>query len=69
MADLVGHEYVACGFDFCDYFVEEDGTPGIMNAGDGQNMIAALAEEGFTKQEQEDIAWNNAMRVIRKVIG
>ncbi len=69
MADLVGHEYVACGFDFCDYFAEEDGTPGIMNAGDGQNMIAALAEEGFTKQEQEDIAWNNAMRVIRKVIG
>ena len=69
IADLVGTEYVACGFDFCDYFDENDGTPGIMNAGESQNFIAALAEEGFTKEEQEAIGWGNAIRVIRLVLG
>ncbi|MBQ6402230.1 MAG: membrane dipeptidase [Firmicutes bacterium] len=69
MADLVGPEHIACGFDFCDYFDESDGTPGIMNAGESQNFIGALEEEGFTAKEQEAIAWDNAMRVIRAVLG
>ena len=69
IADLVGPEYVACGFDFCDYFDENDGTPGIMNAGESQNFISALKEEGFTGKELEGIAWNNGMRMIRSVIG
>ncbi len=69
IADLVGTEHVACGFDFCDYFDENDGTPGIMNAGESQNLISALAEEGFTEAEQQAIAWDNAMNVIRKVLG
>lgn len=69
MADLVGPEYVACGFDFCDYFDENDGTPGIMNAGESQNLIDALAEEGFSEAEQQAIAWDNAMCVIGKVLG
>lgn len=68
IADLVGPEYVACGFDFCDYFDESDGTPGIMNAGESRNFIDALARFGFTEQEQKLIAWDNAMAVIRKVL-
>ena len=68
IADLAGPEHVACGFDFCDYFDENDGTPGIRNAGESQNFIRALADEGFTEKEQQMIAWDNAMRLIRTVL-
>lgn len=68
IADLAGPEHVACGFDFCDYFDEDDGTPGIRNAGESQNFIRALADEGFTAKEQQMIAWENAMRLIRTVL-
>ena len=68
IADLVGVEYVACGFDFADYFDPNDGLPGLMDASECQNFVQALAEEGFSEQEIQMIAWDNAMRVIRKVL-
>ena len=69
IADLVGTEHVACGFDFFDYFEDDGTTPGLANAGEAQNFIQALAEEGFTPAQQQQIAWDNAMRVIRAVLG
>lgn len=69
IADLVGPEYVACGFDFCNYFSEEDPTPGIRSAADAQNFLQALREVGFSEKEVEMIAWDNALRVIKKVLG
>ena len=69
IADLVGHEYVACGLDFCNYFSEDDPTPGIRDASECQNFVQALRDVGFSEKEVEDIAWNNALRVIKKVLG
>ena len=69
IADLIGVEHLACGFDFCNYFDESETTPGIENAGETQNFIRALRDVGFTESEVQAIAWDNALRVIRKVLG
>ncbi len=34
-----------------------------------QNFIRALRDVGFTESEVQAIAWDNALRVIRKVLG
>ena len=69
IADLVGPEYVACGFDFSNYFDPTEGTPGIENASKAQNFLKALSEVGFTEKEVQAIDWDNAIRVIKKVLG
>ena len=69
IADLVGPEYVGCGFDFSNYFDPTEGTPGIENAGKCQNFVRALFDVGFSEKEVQAIAWDNALRVIRKVLG
>ena len=69
IADLTGPEYVACGFDYCDYFSDEDPLPGLRGAAETQNFIRALSEVGFSDREVEMIAWDNAMRVIKAVLG
>ena len=69
IADLVGPEYVACGFDFSNYFDPTEGTPGIENAGKSQNFVQALFDVGFSEKEVQAIAWDNALRVIKKVLG
>ena len=69
IADLIGVEHVACGFDFCNYFSMDDTTPGIRTAGDAQNFVQALRDVGFTEEEVQMIAWDNALRVIRDILG
>ncbi len=69
IADLIGVEHVACGFDFCNYFDMNDTTPGIRTAGDAQNFVQALRDVGFTEEEVQAIAWDNALRVIKEVLG
>ena len=69
IADLVGPEYVGCGFDFSNYFDPTEGTPGIEDAGKAQNFVNALFGVGFSEEEVRAIAWDNAIRVIRAVLG
>ncbi len=69
IADLIGYEHVACGFDFCNYFDENDTTRGIENAGKAQNFVQALRDVGFSEKEVQAIAWDNALRVIKAVLG
>ena len=70
MADLVGPEYVGCGFDFANYFDDEDAMlPGLGHAGEVQNFLQALTEAGFSQKERKAIAWGNAMRVVEAVLG
>ncbi len=69
IADLVGHRHVGCGFDYADYLGENQLTPGLETAAETQGFIEALARQGFTDSQIEDIAWNNAHRVIKAVLG
>lgn len=68
IADLVGSEYVACGFDYCDYLTPEDVLPGLETAGETPKFLDALRGEGFSEAEVKGIAWDNAMRLFRQVL-
>lgn len=65
IADLVGVEHVACGFDFGAYY-DADEDHDMYGPADAQNFVKALAEKGFSAQEIEDICHGNVMRFLEK---
>lgn len=68
IADLIGPEHVGCGFDFANYFDDEDAMlPGLAHAGEAQGFVHALERAGFSDTEIQAICWDNAMRLISKV--
>lgn len=66
MADLVGHQYVACGFDFMDFLGRD--SYDISSADKTQNFIQSLYEVGFTEEEVKDIAYRNAIRFLKEYL-
>jgi membrane dipeptidase len=66
IADKIGIEGVALGFDFVDYI------PGFASKQPGALakveevplLIKRLYERGFTAHEVECLAWNNALRIM-----
>lgn len=72
IANLVGIDYVCCGFDFCGYLGDSDDmeneTPGIRNSGDCQNFIRALEKKGYRREDLEKIAYKNIFRVFDSIL-
>lgn len=78
IADLVGVDHLALGFDFMDFLPEEaqekskDGRPptpaDLLRESDVPNFLEKLREAGFSKDEVEQIAWGNFERVLRTVL-
>ena len=60
--DLVGVDYIACGFDFMDFWGDGRYTIKDMpNAAFAQNFIEGLRKNNFTEEEIEKIAYKNVM--------
>lgn len=68
MADLVGIEYIACGFDFMDYMEEDAMAYDLKDATESSHFIDALYKVGFTVKEIEQITWKNVKNFIIKNI-
>lgn len=84
MIDIMGIDHVMCGFDFCEFF-ENDDTMGSMVAGATAdvspsvkgmetaefipNLFHCFEKMGMSTEDQEKIAWKNMTRVIREVLG
>jgi membrane dipeptidase len=66
IADKIGIEGVALGFDFVDYIPEFASTqPGALaKVEEVPLLIKRLYERGFTDREVECLAWNNALRIM-----
>lgn len=64
MADLVGHQHIACGFDFMDFLGRD--RYDISSADQAQNLIRGLSETGFSEEEIKNIAYRNAFRFLRE---
>lgn len=63
IADLVGVDHVACGFDFMDFFEGEDYmAKGLHDSSCAQNFVNALYEVGFQEEEVAAICYQNAVR-------
>ena len=65
IADLVGIEHVACGFDFGAYYTERE-THDLASPAQGQNFIEGLRAEGFSEEEIKDIGYRNVFRFLKK---
>ena len=62
IADRIGVEHVALGFDFMDYFEDGEGkmAKGLESAASGQNMVESLRKY-FTEKEVELICYQNVV--------
>jgi len=69
IADQIGVEHVALGFDFMDYFDDGDGkmAKGLTDASCAQNMVEALRHY-FTEKEVEMICYQNVCSFFEKVL-
>lgn len=74
MADLVGPEHVAFGFDFLDFLqghqlgsdVEEGTTAGLESVEKVPELLVKMEQRGFTRKEVERISYTNAFDFISK---
>lgn len=65
MAEIMGVEHVACGFDFCEYFGPgNDGAVGMEDCSRIGNFFAELEKLGMTEKERGMIARENFLRVL-----
>ena len=65
MAEVMGVEHVACGFDFCEYFGPgNEGVDGLENCSQIGNLFYWLEKLGMNEQERNMIARENFLRVL-----
>lgn len=68
IADLVGVEHVACGFDFMDYldgWNDNRNVEGMPSADKAQNFVKALLDNGFSEEEAEMICFKNTVNFLK----
>lgn len=75
--DRIGIDHVACGFDFCD-FVKENGPDnfpetekdmkGFHDAREIQNLFVLLENKGYKEEDMKKIAYENLIRIYKKVL-
>lgn len=67
IVNLVGIDFAAFGFDFCEFLSEELKASNPVNLDDAsqaQNIIEELRKRGYSETDIEKIAYKNFMRVI-----
>lgn len=65
MADVMGIEHVACGFDFCEFFGPgNEGAKGLEDCSGIPSFLRELERVGMTAAEVEQVARNNFLRVL-----
>ena len=65
MADVMGIEHVACGFDFCHYMGPgNESAGGLETAARTENFFRCLERLGMTERERSMVARENFLRVL-----
>ncbi len=65
MAEVMGVEHVACGFDFCEFMGPgNEGAEGLENCAHAKNLFYWLEKLGMSEKEREMIARENFLRVL-----
>ena len=78
MADLIGVDHIACGFDFTDFISYETAgsfssevnaaTEGLENCLQVPTLMEKMRQAGFSEEDVEKIAYKNWHRVIQQVL-
>ena len=69
MADLIGVEHIACGFDYMDFLGEDyddSMAQDLTDASYSQNLINSLREVGFNEKEIEMISFYNVYNFLKE---
>ena len=67
MAEVMGVEHVACGFDFCEFMGPgNDAAAGLEDCGQTSRLFDWLERLGMTAAEREQIARGNFLRILDK---
>ena len=70
MAEVMGVEHVACGFDFCGFMGPgNEGAAGLEDAAGIPGLFFWLEKLGMTREERERIARGNFLRVLQQTLG
>ena len=65
MAEVMGVEHVACGFDFCGYFGPgNESVYGLEDCARCENFFRELEKLGMTERERQMIARENLLRLL-----
>jgi membrane dipeptidase len=65
MAEVMGVEHVACGFDFCEFFGPgNEGAEGLEDCSHIQTLFDWLERFGMSERERALIARENFLRVL-----
>lgn len=65
MAEVMGIEHVACGFDFCEFMGPgNEGAEGLESCAHIKNLFYWLERLGMSRREREMIARENFLRVL-----
>lgn len=65
MAEVMGVEHVACGFDFCEFFGPgNEGGEGLEDASQTGNLFYQLERLGMSSRERDMIARENFLRIL-----
>lgn len=65
MAEVMGVEHVACGFDFCEFFGPgNEGAEGLEDASRTGNLFDWLERLGMNSRERDMIARENFLRIL-----
>jgi membrane dipeptidase len=65
MADVMGVEHVACGFDFCEFFGPgNEGAEGLEDCSQTHQLFYWLEKLGMSARERQMIARENFLRVL-----
>lgn len=69
MADIAGIDNIGFGFDFCGFLEGFNPTlPGLQDASETENILAAMQEVGFTKGDIQKVSYLNWHRMIQKIL-
>ena len=67
MAEIMGVEHVACGFDFCEFMGPgNDAAAGLEDCGRAGAFLECLGRLGMSPAEREQIARGNLLRIFRE---
>ena len=70
MAEVMGAEHVACGFDFCFFMGPgNEGAAGLEDAAGVPAFLRCLERLGMSERERAGIARDNLLRVLRQRLG
>jgi membrane dipeptidase len=68
IANLVGVDHIAFGFDYSDYFGEDEVTLGLEDVSKSMNILNMLRQRGYSEENINKISHENFFKLIKNLL-